>query len=153
MFKKRQSFSIFIFECLFPEGTVVYKNWIGRQSENTSDISNRWRVGGEGKELALAKLKNISLLTLLEPANNTAGATQTVNSAITQTLVVATTEACYLLTHTASAAWITSTHGQLLVPLLEMPKTLQPSQLQFLKGEEEKNAPSSCQCLHLTEPN
>lgn len=57
-----------------------------------------------GGEVALAKLRNISLLTLLEPAINTAGTTQTANSAITQTLVVATTEACYLLIHTASAA-------------------------------------------------
>lgn len=76
--------------------------------------------------MALAKLRSISLLTLLEPTDNTVGTTQTANSSNIQPLVLVTAEACHLLTHTASAARTTDTNGQLLLLLLEIPKTLQP---------------------------
>lgn len=65
---------------------------VARQSEDTADMSNR---RAERKEMAVAESRSMSLLTLLEPARNAAGTTQAVYSAVTQPLVVATTEACH----------------------------------------------------------
>lgn len=126
---------IFFFKCLFPEGTVGYKNCVNgclvRQSKNISDISNRCRDRwAKRKEVALAKLRSITLLTLLEPADNIAGTTQTANSDCNHSVIYGghcrISGQCHLFKHTAPAAWTTEAHGQLLLPLLEMPKTLEP---------------------------
>lgn len=85
-------------------------------------MSNR---RAERKEMAVAESRSMSLLTLLEPARNAAGTTQAVYSAVTQPLVVATTEACHWFTYIASTSGTTEACGQLLLPQ-ETPKRWEP---------------------------